>query len=87
MIVGVVKEPQKENWAKALEVEKKRAKDGTSQKMNLVTPMYRMANSVGTTYWVVDCTWEDVNRWFKDYGELVDAEAFPVITREEYEKL
>jgi hypothetical protein len=87
MFIGEVKEPQKETWAKAVEVEKRRNKDGSAQKMNQVTPMYRAANSAGTTYWVVDCSWEDVNKWFKDYGDYVDCEAFPVIARADFEKL
>ena len=89
MIIGSVKEPYEENYAKVLEIEKKRLekKEAFTLQNKMLTKMYVSMGSPSWTYWVVDCEPEDIVKWSKVYAEVMIAEVIPVITREEWAKL
>jgi hypothetical protein len=89
MIIGSVKEPYEENYAKVLEIEKKRQEKGEafSLQNKMLTSMYVSVGSPSWTYWVVDCEPEDIVKWSKVYADVMVAEVIPVMTRDEWAKL
>lgn len=85
MIIHEINEPWEENYAKVLEIEKKRAKKGegfTGKQM--VTQMYISIATPNKTFWVVDCEPEDIIKWSKAYGTVMKSKIIPVMTRAEW---
>ncbi|MFC1803649.1 hypothetical protein ACFL0D_06760 [Thermoproteota archaeon] len=91
VIVHEAKEPHQENLAKALEIEKergKRRKKGEKiPSMKMITPFYITLDTPWKSFWVVDCEPEDILHWSRDYGDFFNAKVYPVVTREEWEKI
>lgn len=88
MIIQQVKEPLEENISKTYEIEKKRQEKGEAFSLHnkMLTHQYISLNSHPTLFWVVDCEAEDLVKFSKAYGAVMDIEAIPVVTRQEWEK-
>jgi hypothetical protein len=90
LVIQEMKEPVEENWAKALEIEKKRTRrrekgERTSGKM--ITQMFFTLEIPVKGYWVVDCEPEQIVEWINDYKAFMNAKIIPVLTREEWGKI
>ena len=81
VVTGGMKEPWEENMVKAIEIEKKRSS------IKMLTPIYFSMGSPRKSFVVFECEPEEMMKWSKDYGVVLNAKVTPVMTREEWAKL
>ncbi len=90
MVIQEMKEPQRENYAKAMEIEKKRVaarEAGEGSPMKMITEMYIPIETPLRSYWVVECEPEDAMKFCNAYGDIQSIKMIPVMSRAEWSKI